>query len=177
MLSANEAFGHSSQAAAGPGKGNDMFTLNTVYWIANICALSGWVLLFCYSLLPSRWVSRAGIWIPAALSIGYLCTVIFALPFIGGGFGSLESLAGLYQHPIAVLAGWVHYLAFDLFLGGWQVRRAQAIGLPVSVVLPCLLLTMVFGPVGLLLFCLVQWWWQSNEQVSRDSVAGHSSHT
>ena len=154
-----------------------MLTLNSAYWIANMFALSGWTILFLYFLLPARLVTLAAIAIPMLLSVGYLGSVLFALPFFGGGFGSLESLSGLYLQPIAVLAGWIHYLAFDLFIGGWQVRRARSIGLPVATVLPCLLLTMVFGPVGLLLFFSVQWRWQSrlSRRVERGSIASHSS--
>jgi hypothetical protein len=58
----------------------------------------------------------------------------------------------LFDNPQIALAGWVHYLAFDLFIGGWEVRTAQREGIPHLAVLPCLVLTFLFGPVGLLLF-------------------------
>lgn len=51
-----------------------------------------------------------------------------------------------------LLAGWVHYLAFDLFIGSWEVRDAQRHGLSHLLVVPCLALTFLFGPVGLLLY-------------------------
>ena len=143
-----------------------MISLNHLYWIANLWALCGWLVLFFYFALPVRMVRFAGIFMPLGLALAYLCAVIFALPLFSGGFGSLESLGQLYQHPVAVLVGWIHYLAFDLFIGGWQVRRAQSIGLPVVVVVPCLLLTLLFGPIGLLVFYMLQKWWPSNDQVS-----------
>lgn len=141
-----------------------MITLNSLYWLANIWALCGWLILMVYSALPVTVVRFAGIWMPVGLSLGYLSLVGFALPHFSGGFGSLDSLARLYDQPVAVLVGWVHYLAFDLFLGGWQVRRAQALALPVAAVIPCLLLTLVFGPVGLLAFMAVQWWCLNSEE-------------
>jgi hypothetical protein len=51
-----------------------------------------------------------------------------------------------------LLAGWVHYLAFDLFIGSWQVRDAQKHRVPHLAVVPGLILTFLFGPVGLLLY-------------------------
>ncbi len=150
-----------------------MITFNSLYWMANIWALSGWLVLFLYPVLPARAVLFAGICMPIGLSLAYLGSLCFALPFFSGGFGSIESLSRLYQNPVAVLAGWTHYLAFDLFLGGWQVRRAMATNLPVTLVVPCLFLTLVFGPVGLLFFFAVQWW-SSNEQGTIDAIVGQS---
>jgi len=49
-----------------------------------------------------------------------------------------------------LLAGWVHYLAFDLFIGSWEVEDAAANGIPHWLLLPCLFLTLMVGPVGLL---------------------------
>ena len=147
-----------------------MVTLNSLYWATNFCALGGWLLLIFYPVVPNRAVLFAGICLPLGLSVAYLCSVFFALPHFSGGFRSIESLSTLYQHPVAVLAGWIHYLAFDLFLGGWQVRRAKIIGLPVAVVIPCLLLTLVFGPVGFLAFYAVQWRWLNNDQVGKSLI-------
>lgn len=149
-------------------------SLNSFYWVANIWALVGWVVLLLYPIVPAKGLLFAGIGMPLGLSVAYMCSVFFALPHFSGGFGSIESLTHLYQYPVAVLAGWIHYLAFDLFLGGWQVRRARAIGLPVTVVIPCLLLTLVFGPVGFLLFYAGQWRWLNNDKVG-DDANKHSS--
>ena len=51
-----------------------------------------------------------------------------------------------------LLAGWIHYLCFDLFIGSWEVRDAKAQGISHWLVIPCLFLTFMFGPVGLLLY-------------------------
>jgi hypothetical protein len=57
-------------------------------------------------------------------------------------------------------AGWLHYLAFDLFVGAWIAERAGALGIPHLLVLPLLLLTFLFGPAGLLAFALLRALWQ-----------------
>ena len=66
-----------------------------------------------------------------------------------GGFSSLAGVRTLFDNPWALLAGWTHYLAFDLFIGGWEVRDAQRRGIPHLLVVPALVLTFLFGPAGL----------------------------
>jgi hypothetical protein len=51
-----------------------------------------------------------------------------------------------------LLAGWTHYLAFDLIVGSWEVRDARERGISHWLVVPCLALTFMFGPVGFLAY-------------------------
>jgi hypothetical protein len=74
-----------------------------------------------------------------------------------GGFGSLADVRRLFEDPYLLLAGWVHYLAFDLFLGSWEVRDAQRHGVAHLLVVPCLVLTFLFGPAGLLSYLTIRW--------------------
>jgi hypothetical protein len=60
------------------------------------------------------------------------------------------------QNSWLLLAGWIHYLAFDLFLGAWQARQAQRLGISHFLVVPCLLLTFLFGPIGLPVFWAIR---------------------
>ncbi len=69
-----------------------------------------------------------------------------------GGFSSLHGVAELFSNPWLLLAGWVHYLAFDLFVGTWEVRDSLERGVPRLLVVPCLLLTFMLGPVGFLTY-------------------------
>ena len=46
----------------------------------------------------------------------------------------------------------MHYLAFDLFIGSWEVRDARRHGVPHVLVIPCLLMTFLLGPIGLLAY-------------------------
>ena len=51
-----------------------------------------------------------------------------------------------------LLAGWIHYLAFDLLIGTWETRDARERGLPHLLLVPCLVLTFLLGPAGWLLY-------------------------
>jgi hypothetical protein len=55
-----------------------------------------------------------------------------------------------------VVAGWIHYLIFDLFVGAWEARDARRRGVPHLLLVPCLLFTLMIGPVGLLLYVVVR---------------------
>ncbi len=96
----------------------------------------------------TRWPGR---WLPLALA-GFYSVLI--LLFFGGGPAGLARWATcrlLFTSPWMALAGWVHYLAFDLFIGALIARRVMAAGLPRFVLLVLLPATFLFGPVGLLL--------------------------
>lgn len=94
--------------------------------------------------------------------IGALALAYAALVFVwffrveGGGFNSVAEVRALFTSDPVLLAGWLHYLAFDLFVGVWIARRADAIGLSRLLQAPVLVATFMFGPVGLLLFYACQ---------------------
>jgi hypothetical protein len=124
----------------------------TLFSAANTVAMAGWLALLIAPRRRAVHWHLAGIGIPAALAVLY--TVLLALYFPGaeGGFSSLAGVAALFRTEGVLLAGWVHYLAFDLFLGAWMCRRATAEGMNAWLVRLCLPPTFLAGPVGLLLF-------------------------
>jgi hypothetical protein len=95
--------------------------------------------------------------VPSLLAVVYVALVVASLPWGAGGFSSLAAVRALFDNPWGLLAGWTHYLAFDLFIGGWEVRDARERGIPHLLVLPALLLTFLFGPAGLLFYLTVRW--------------------
>lgn len=123
-------------------------------WV-NAAALLGWALL----VLAPRWRGTRWLVLGGALPLGLAAAygLLIGAHYLGahgqqGGFASLAQVAALFQDPWALLAGWVHYLCFDLFTGAWEVRDAQRCNLPHWLLVPCLLLTFLFGPLGLLLY-------------------------
>jgi hypothetical protein len=105
------------------------------------------------------WTQRLvhALWIPLLLGAAYIWAAV-ANPGApeGAGFGSLQGVMLLFTVPHAALAGWVHYLVFDLFVGAWEVRDARRRGIPHWMVLPCLFLTLMLGPCGLLVYLLLR---------------------
>jgi Domain of unknown function (DUF4281) len=68
----------------------------------------------------------------------------------------------LFTSEWAALAGWVHYLAFDLLIGAWIARDVMSRGLSRWLLLPLLPLTFMFGPMGLVGFELSKLLFQRN---------------
>lgn len=133
-----------------------------LFSIANGLVLPAWVIL----IFAPRWrLGRdvlAGMAFPLAL--GLLYAVVFAMHVgsapEGAGFSSLAGVKAFMSVDWLLLVGWVHYLAFDLFVGAWEVRDSQRVGVHHLIVVPCLLLTFMAGPAGLALYLLVRGGWK-----------------
>lgn len=127
-------------------------TPEALFSAASTAVVPGWLLLV---FAPRwKWTARliTPVLIPALLGLLYLYLIVTRFGASEGGFGSLAEVRRLFEDPALLLAGWVHYLAFDLFIGSWEVRDAQRHGLSHFLVVPCLALTFLFGPLGLLLY-------------------------
>ena len=127
-------------------------TPDTLFQIANPLALVGWIALASSPLAPRAAQLVAGTVVPLVLSAGYTAVVLAFWSSADGGFDSLANVARLFESRWLLLAGWVHYLAFDLLVGTWVVRTARQEGIAHLLVLPCLAATFLFGPAGYLLF-------------------------
>ena len=131
-------------------------TANQTFDILNLVALGGWVLLALSSRLPRVAETVTGAVIPVLLGGVYVVLVAANWKGSEGGFSSLPAVAALFSNPWILLAGWTHYLAFDLLVGNWEMQDAKARGISFPLVLPCLVLTFLFGPAGWLLYLAVR---------------------
>jgi hypothetical protein len=130
-------------------------TPERLFLIVNPIAVVGWILLI--ALPRQRWSANIAAWaIPGLLAIAYVSVVATHIVGSPGGFSSLPAVATLFANPWLLLAGWIHYLAFDLFVGSWEARDARERGVPHLALVPCLLLTFLFGPAGWLLYLLAR---------------------
>jgi len=131
-------------------------TPDKLFSICNPVALIGWLILVFAGRM--KWA--------AALVTGAILPLLFGILYAGliaahwgesaGSFSTLAGVAALFGNHWLLLAGWIHYLAFDLFIGSWEVRDSVKNGIAHWMVIPCLLVTFMFGPVGLLLYFLVR---------------------
>lgn len=126
--------------------------LEILFKSATFFAMAGWAALLAAPFAPQFADRFAGRLVPLVLSIGYGALLLQHWPTAEGDFRSLDGLTRLFTNQGLVLAGWLHYLAFDLVVGAWQVRMARRESLPHLWVIPCLGLTFVFGPLGFAAF-------------------------
>lgn len=131
-------------------------TPDQLFQLANPLALLGWFALLASPFAPRVAQAVSGAAIPLLLALAYAGLVLAFWWEAPGGFGSLPEVQALFTHPYIALAGWLHYLAFDLFLGAWEVRMARTDGIPHWAVIPCLVLTFLFGPAGFLAFAILR---------------------
>lgn len=127
-----------------------------IFSIANLIAMLGWLLL----AVAPRWILTRKIVlsgaVPLLLSVAYLVLIVAFFGNSEGGFSSLAGVMKLFTYEWVVLAGWIHYLAFDLFVGVWEVKDAQAKNISHWFVIPCLFLTFMLGPIGFLLYSILR---------------------
>lgn len=130
---------------------------DTLFLICNYSVMPAWALLFLAPGWKGTQLMVHSALIPLGLALLY---AYFALTSFGSGegsFGSLEGVMKLFTEPEAVLAGWIHYLVFDLFIGAWEARDARRLGIHHALLAPCMLFTLMLGPVGLFMYFMLRW--------------------
>jgi len=127
-------------------------------WASRL-ALLGWALLAA-GVVRKPGVARHGLLLAGGRLVPLLLCTAYVLLLAqhwgsapGGNFGSLAGVTTLFASPGKLTGGWVHFLAFDLWLGRWMVDDVLAKQRNRWLLLPCLPLTFLFGPAGLLLYC------------------------
>jgi hypothetical protein len=133
-------------------------TASDVFLVANAVALIAWLVLAA-GVVWQRPVWReqvAGRWFPLGFAAAYVVVIGFFSGKSEGGFDSLENVQILFRSPWTMVAGWIHYLAFDLFVGVWIAGRVIEERTPRWVLVVLLPLTFAFGPVGLLAHAVVR---------------------
>jgi hypothetical protein len=123
-------------------------TPETLFTIANPLALMGWLALAVAPLAPRAIDLFAGWVLPGLLSLGYAVLMLVHFADAPGGFQTLAAVQALFTDADVALAGWMHYLAFDLFIGAWILRDARRAGFAHWVVLPILPFVFLVGPAG-----------------------------
>jgi len=138
-----------------------MEKLGLIFKVASRLTLVGWILL---AVFPGWEYSLP---IVMGVVVLLLCALYSYLILLGkhlddpelkikGNFWSLKGVINLFKSPRAVLAGWVHYLAFDLAIGAFIVVDAAKYDIHQLLLLPFLLLTLMLGPAGLLAYFIMR---------------------
>ena len=130
--------------------------LEGIFSGASALAMMGWLALALAPLQRSWCIAFARI-MALLLAVAYLAQFFLTtVPVEGGGFSTLAGVMLLFSEPGNVMMGWTHYLAFDLFIGSWEIEDGARDKIPHWLLLPCLFLTLMLGPIGLLLYFAIK---------------------
>jgi Domain of unknown function (DUF4281) len=131
-------------------------SLETIFSLCSLVAVIGWLALLAAPLARPRLI------IVARLMAIILCAAYFTQlftitqPVQGGSFSTLAGVTALFSLPGNVMLGWTHFLAFDLFIGSWEIENAGKLGIPHWAMIVPLFLTFMLGPIGLLTYVTIR---------------------
>lgn len=133
---------------------------NLLFLVANLIAVTGWLILLIG-------VARRRRLTDAARIVGAILVGIYLVLFVANAEGasvlaadySIRGIQLFFDHPALALLGWVHYLAFDLWVGAWEADNAPE-AMPRATLIVVLLLTFALGPIGLCVFLVARRLWR-----------------
>ena len=133
--------------------------METIFTLSNLFVLPFWALMI---FLPHwRWTQRImrTLWPVVALAGVYTVLLLTQISGVAGSLlnPTLDGIAGLLGTPAGAAVGWVHFLAFDLFVGRWAYLDSRERGISAWLVSPTLFFVFMAGPLGLLLYLAVRW--------------------
>jgi hypothetical protein len=131
-------------------------TVSQLFSLVNALAALQWlVLIFLPKAKFTQWLLKYAP-VPILLSVIYCIYIAGFFQVHGGGFSSIQQVRTLFNNDNMLLAGWVHYLAFDLLIGFYILRTTQERHINHLLVIPSLVLTFMFGPAGYLSFQIIK---------------------
>lgn len=129
---------------------------SAIFSFGNSFVLIGWILL----LAIPNWKHTQTLVLGGVV---FVLSIIYAFVLFSGlgsfsldSFSTLENVKKLFSEDQAVALGWIHYLAFDLFVGAYIVKKSQELGISRWLYSLALPFTFMFGPMGYLIFLIVK---------------------
>ena len=133
-------------------------TAEALFGLASAAVMPAWAILICAPRGRWAWLDIIPcLVVPALLSALYAGLILTYFSGSGGGFGSIAAVRQLFANDYTLVAGWVHYLAFDLMIGVMMAAKMDRMGLSRLSQAPLLGLIFLFGPLGVLLIWITEW--------------------
>lgn len=141
-------------------------SMDLLFSLVNLSVMPAWLLLiFAPNSKITQGLVHSMIY-PAFMGViyiaGLISTLFFGMGAEGTGFSSITQVRQIFASDMGLIVGWAHFLAFDLFVGAWVARNAKLRNVRHALVIPCLLLTFMFGPVGLVLYLIIRHFFGQN---------------
>ncbi len=138
------------------------FTIDTLYMWVNLGALPFWFILIIF---PQSHLSRIFVTsiFPFLLLSGVYIFILYKSYLIGYDFDGnfslylgLNELSRLFEDHLYLMVFWTHFIAINLFIGGWIVKDSQKFSINKVLLAFPLLVTYFVGPIGLFLYWIIR---------------------
>lgn len=126
--------------------------LDLIYGLTGMLIIVCWGLLILHPDRTSRFITVPKFAVPVLFGLIYAGIMMARFFGSGGGYGSIAEVRALFAHDDILLAGWLHYLAYDFFIGVWIAERADRMGLSRQIQAVILVVAFMFPPMGFVLF-------------------------
>lgn len=144
--------------------------IEVLFWFSSLYILPFWVMMWfapyherTAALMKNEWIYLAPL--AVAYTIAVLPNIIDIFILLGSDMPTPAIVVDMFSERDVILIGWLHYLAFDLFVGRWTWKRLVATEQPIYVSFPVLLFSMMVAPLGALLGLIVTRDYQETQDV------------
>ena len=142
--------------------------IEVLFWFSSLYILPFWVMMWfapyherTAALMKNEWIYLAPL--AVAYTIAVLPNIVDIFILLGSDMPTPAIVVDMFSERDVILVGWLHYLAFDLFVGRWTWKRLVATEQPIYVSFPVLLFSMMVAPLGALLGLIVTRDYQENQ--------------
>ena len=138
------------------------FTIETLYMWINLGVLPFWFILIVF---PQSHLSRIFVTsiFPFFILSGVYIFILYKSFLIGYDFDGnftlylgLSELSRLFEDHLYIMVFWTHFIAINLFIGGWIVKDSQKFSINKVLMAVPLIVTYLIGPLGLLLYWIIR---------------------
>ena len=138
------------------------FTIETLYMWINLGVLPFWFILIVF---PQSHLSRIFVTsiFPFSILSGVYIFILYKSYLIGYDFDGnfslylgLSELSRLFEDHLYIMIFWTHFIAINLFIGGWIVKDSQKFSINKVLMAVPLIVTYLIGPIGLLLYWIIR---------------------
>ena len=138
------------------------FTIETLYMWINLGVLPFWFILIVF---PQSHLSRIFVTsiFPFFILSGVYIFILYKSFLIGYDFDGnftlylgLSELSRLFEDHLYIMIFWTHFIAINLFIGGWITKDSQKFSINKVLLAIPLIITYLIGPIGLFLYWIIR---------------------
>ena len=138
------------------------FTVEMIYLWLNLGILPFWLVLIIFPQSQISKVFITSVFPIFILSLIYIY-LLYTIYLSGYDFLqnfklylSLGDISNLFENQSFLILFWIHFLAINLFCGGWIVKDSQMFNMNKILVSLPLIITYLIGPVGITIYWVIR---------------------